>query len=108
MLEQAVHGGVENAPRVELVADGDLTPCGEDGAALVVELVAGLQAAEVGPGLVEAPRHPEEVDPVGASLTRHDGVVQVPPEPRGGRQALYLEVGLVGKRLCHPRGDGAV
>ena len=57
MLEQAVYGGVEDASRVELVADGDLAPCGEDGAALVVELVAGLQAAEVGPRLVEASRH---------------------------------------------------
>ena len=81
MLEQTVDSWVEDASRVELVADGDLTPCGEDGAALVVELVAGLQAAEVGPGLVEAPRHPEEVDPVGAGLPRHDRIVQVPPEP---------------------------
>jgi hypothetical protein len=68
MLEQAVDGGVEDASRVELVADGDPTSCGDDGAALVVELVAGLQAAEVGPGLVEAPGHPEEVDPAGTGL----------------------------------------
>jgi hypothetical protein len=66
---------------VELVADGDPTSCADDGTALVVELVTGLQAAEVDPGLVEAPGHPEEVDPVGAGLPRHDGVVQVSPDP---------------------------
>jgi hypothetical protein len=38
MLEQTVDGRVENASRVELVADGDPTTCGDDGAALVVEL----------------------------------------------------------------------
>jgi hypothetical protein len=81
MLEQAVDGAVEDASRVELVADGDPTSCADDGTALVVELVTGLQAAEVGPGLMEAPGHPEEVDPVGAGLPRHDGVVQVSPDP---------------------------
>src|SRR5918998_3551891 len=99
MLEQAVDSGVEYTPRMELVAHGDLPSCRHDGATLVVELVSGLQAAEISPGFVEAPGHPEEVDPVGTGLPRHDGVVQVPPEPRGGRQALYLEVGLVGERL---------
>src|SRR5215210_110328 len=108
MLEQAVDCGVEDTPRVELISDGDLAPGGDDGAAFVVELVAGLQAAEVGPGLVEAHGHPEEVDPVGTGLPRRDGVVQVPPDPRRGRQAPYLEVGLEGERLGHPRVDRAV
>jgi hypothetical protein len=81
MLEQTVDSRVEDASGVELVADGDPTSCGDDGAALIVELITCLQAAEVGSGLVEATCHPEEVDPVGAGLPRHDRVVQVPPKP---------------------------
>jgi len=81
VFEQAVDGRVEYAPRVELVSDRDLASCGDDGAAFVVELVARLQAAEVGPSPMEASGHPEEIDPVGAGLPRHDGVVQVPAEP---------------------------
>src|SRR5215210_462262 len=108
MLEEAVDCGIEDTPGVELISDGDLAPGGDDGTAFVVELVAGLQAAEVGPGLVEAPRHPQVVDPVSTGLPRHDGVVQVSPQSRRGRQTLYLEVGLEGERLGHPRVDRTV
>ena len=57
-----------------------------------------LQAPEVGPGLVEAGGHPQQVLAQGLEVAREEGVVVV--APGAGGEALDLHVGVVGQLVA--------
>ena len=85
---------IEHSRGMELVADEDTATRGHDRARLVLELVGGLDAAEIRPRLVEAAGHAQEWKPVGAGLPGGDRVVEVAPQARRRGQALDVEVSL--------------